>query len=617
MEIELIEIRDFLALHHPFDRLPQPLLDQLPKRISVRYLRRGSPFPPPEDEPCISLIRQGAAEFRDAEGHLQDHLAEGELCITSCSREETTRVGVTSEDTLVYQIPCSYVDSLKQDNPAFRELLDKSREERLRAASQQAVSSSARSESFNAPVRTLLRSQPIYIAPQATIQQAAARMSEARVSSLLVMEGELLAGIVTLRDMRSRCLAVGLPYDRPVAEIMTTEVETIDADAPSFQAALTMSRLNLHHLPVTDGQRILGLVSSSDLVRRQSTSPVYLVSDIHKAADIATMVRIAQRIPELQLDLAHAGTKASQIAQAVSAVTDALTKRLLQLAEAELGAPPVPYVWVAGGSQARREQTARTDQDNALILDDRFQPEHDEYFAALAKFVCDGLNACGYVYCPGDVMATNPEWRQPQSVWRGYFRRWIDTPQPKALMLASVFFDLRAIAGDSGLLATLMQEVLQKTKGNGIFLAYMISNALKHRPPLGFFRNLVMIRGGEHDKTLDLKHTGLVPIVDLARVQALAAGSPKLDTMQRLQVAVGSGVLSSESATSMVDAYEYLATLRIQHQTRRILAGLEPDNFLPPEDLSALERGHLKDVFGLIATVQESLGQRYQSGRFV
>ena len=276
-------------------------------------------------------------------------------------------------------------------------------------------------------------------------------------------------------------------------------------------------------------------------------------------------------------------------------------------------APPVDYVWVAAGSQARNEQTAKSDQDNCLVLDNRYDPaQHGAYFKELARFVCDGLDACGYIYCPGEMMAMTDQWRQPQRVWADYFARWTSTPDPKALMLTCVFFDLRAVHGQSALLDDLRRDVLQRTQGNSLFLAHMVGNALQHQPPLGLFKGIATIRSGEHKGTVDLKHTGVVPIVDLARVYALAGGDNAVNTHDRLVGAAAGGAISEQSARDLRDALEFLAFTRIQHQARQITAGDKPDNYLRLDDLSNFERTQLKDAFTVVQSLQNVLSHRYR-----
>ncbi len=423
--------------------------------------------------------------------------------------------------------------------------------------------------------------------------------------------------MITDRDLRSRCLAAGVAPTQAVADIMTTDVHTISSSTLGFEALMRMTELNVHHLPVVDSRRAIGMVSTTDLIRHESANTVYLASDVSKASSVEALTNISRKLPELQIQLVLAGATARHVGEAVSTVNDAITRRLLQLAEQELGVPPAHYAWVTGGSHARREQTSHSDQDNALILSDALAPNDDTYFKSLARFVNDGLNACGFVYCPGDVMASNAQWRQPRATWRRYFDDWIDEPEPMALMLSSVFFDLRLVHGDATLLESLQEENLQKSRANGIFLAHMVGNALKHRPPLGFFRNIVLIRGGDHDKTFDIKHRGIVPVVDLGRVYALAEGRSEVNTVERLQAVAATQTVSSEGARNLEDAYDFIATLRVRHQEQQLRAGELADNFVAPGELSTLERSQLKDAFEVIATMQQTLEQRYAAGRLV
>lgn len=621
MDIELIEIRDFLANHPPFNALPPETLDRLPKQLMVRYLRRGSVFPP-EDEPSpvLYILRRGAIELRDRSGDLIGKLAEGDTAPNLCDdrRLQRSMLGTLSEDSLIYLLPCEVLGKLRAEHPDFAAHFEQSVSERLRNAIDLVKDRGNLSSTslMTVRVRDLIGDHLVSASPEVSIEQAARIMSEARCSSLIILEDGHLKGLLTVRDLRDRCLAAGLSPQRPVSEIMSQKLHTTTADTLGFQALITMSRLNVHHLPVIRDGEVAGVISTSDLVRFQSANSVYLVGDIRKAEDLKTLVATADKIPELQIHLVASGGTADQVGQAITAVTDAINLRLLELAEAELGPPPFPYCWLVGGSQARREQSAHSDQDNALLLAEAPNAEQDAYFQSLATLVTDGMNACGFIHCPGDVMASNPKWRQPLARWRSYFADWIERPQPQALLNASVFFDLRALHDPDHLFPALQREILHKTSENRIFIAHMAANAIKHRPPLGFFRNFVLIRGGDHDQTFDLKLRGTVPIIDIARVHALSAGIPEVNSLERLQMVAGSAALSRDGAANLTDALEFIGTLRVRHQAEQLRAGIEADNFLSPDSLSALERGHMKDAFAVIASLQETLGQRYQTGRF-
>jgi CBS domain-containing protein len=243
------------------------------------------------------------------------------------------------------------------------------------------------------------------------------------------------------------------------------------------------------------------------------------------------------------------------------------------------------------------------------MLDDAVTEADMPYFAELAKFVSDGLDAAGYFYCPGDMMATNPRWCQPVHVWRSYFHRWIETPNPEAQMLASVMFDLRPIGGTTALFADLQRETLDAAARNSIFVAHMVSNSLKHIPPLGLLRGFATLRSGEHKNRIDMKLNGVVPVVDLGRIYALRGQLGMVNTRARVQAAHDTGLISQSGGRDLLDAYDLIAQTRLEHQATLIRAGGRPDNFMSPNVLSEFERSHLRDAFVVVRTMQSAATQ--------
>lgn len=623
MEVELVEIREFLQRCAPFDRLPDSVLNQLPRLLTIEYLRRGTEFPPParSDSEHAIIVRTGAVELRDRDGNLVDKLGECDVYAGSCGDNggEPALQGHTVEDSLIYVLPCERFRALQQSYPDFDDHFHESIRVRLRQAVRGLSPPDVASGGlFQVRVGDLISRAPVRAGPSINIREAASLMTEQRVSALLVMDGEHLLGLVTDRDLRSRCIAAGLDAAQPVSEIMTRRLHSISAAATGFEALMTMARLNIHHLPVMDRGTVGGLISNTDLIRQQSSTALHLADEIRKCDSVAAIQQVCLGLREMQVRLVAAGTGPFHLGQLVSAVADAATRQLLQLAERQLGPAPAPYAWLAVASQARQEQTAHSDQDNGLLLADEYDPErHGAYFLTLANFVNDGLNRCGLRYCPGEVMARNGQWRQPLRVWRRYYFDWIDQPSRKAVMLSANFFDVRPVAGETALFQQLHEEVLHRVRDNQIFIAHLVQMAVENKPPLGFFRNLVLSRGGEHGHTLDLKLGGLVPIVDLARIYALASGCAAVNSHERLRATAGSAILSQDGAANLQDALALIGTLRARHQVKQIRAGLEPDNFVPPEELTARERGHLKDAFAAIRTLQNVLAERYQSERFL
>jgi CBS domain-containing protein len=370
-----------------------------------------------------------------------------------------------------------------------------------------------------------------------------------------------------------------------------------------------MIEKNISHIPIMADKKIVGIITKTDLTRFQADTSANLVYEITNSNTIAELKNTASRIPQLLVNLVGSGNRHDIVTRLITDIGDTITRKLLKIAEDKLGAPPVPYLWLACGSQGRQEQTGISDQDNCLILDDSIQEADLTYFEKLAQLVSDGLNECGYYYCPGDMMATNPRWRQPLSLWRGYFKKWITNPDKEAQMLASVMFDLRPIGGTTSLFENLQEEVLEKASQNSIFTAHMISNSITHIPPLGLLRGFATLKSGEHKHHIDMKHNGVIPIVDLGRIYALQHQLKQVNTRARLIAAIDTGVISKSGGNDLLDAYDLIAETRLRHQARQINNGKKPDNYMRPTVLSEFERSHLRNAFVVVRTMQAAITQ--------
>lgn len=610
MNIELLEIQDFLAAHPPFDELPDDVLEQVTRSLLIRYLRRGASFPPAAEESFCYVVRQGLIDLHDLHGKLIEKISEGDLFTAQCG-QATSISGEASEDTLLYQLPCHLFNKLKTEHAAFDAHFSAVLKQNYQPQAEE-----SKPVKLEIAVRQLIQKAPFSITPQHTILQAAELMLDKHLACLPVVAEDKLVGVVTDRDISRRCVIEQRSRQSPVAEIMTQNPYTVRADQSVIEALMTMTQFNVRHLPVMENDKLIGLVSSNDLLRLHTTTATKLVRMIHIANSVEELATLSQKIPALQQQLVNNNLTCYRVGQIISSVADALTQRLIHFAEQSLGPAPIEYAWLAVGSLARQELSSHSDQDNALLLSNDYDAQqHGQYFESLAKVVNDGLDACGFYYCPGDVMASNSQWRQPMKVWRQYFTDWIKTPTPKDIMLACNFFDLRVIAGKTALLDELMEPVIAMAKDDHIFLAHLAADALRNRPPLGFFRQFVLVNDKEHHDSFDIKLGGVLPITTLARLFALTAGSRKVNTFERLQDAARTPALSQEGSTDLSDALKFINTLRLRHQISQYNRQEAMDNFVPPSELSHLERQALKEAFAVISDMHKALQQRYQMSR--
>ena len=615
LDVELSEIRDFLAQHEPFDGLPPSVLEELPTVMTVEYFRRGSRLiARGRDNHHLYILRSGAADVHDAQGSLVDRGGAGSCfgSITITQGNPSTFDVTAIEDCLALLLPADEFRMLCAEHPEVAAFFDAQRASRMRGAVESLHLSTTGSAILKTRVRDLVTRAPVAVTAAATVRDAARVMAEQGVSSLLVMDGERLSGIVTDRDLRTRVLAAGVDPAVAVTEVMTTDPVTGDIDALAFEVLLEMVGRHIHHLPVLDATaRPVGLVTTTDLLRLEQANPVYLAGDIAKQTDVAGVALVSSRLPQVVQSLVEQDASADDIGRVVTAVGDAVERRLLALAEADLGPPPAPYCWVALGSRARLEQALAADQDNAIILDDAVRPEDLGWFEALARRVTDDLATCGYPRCPGDVMATNPRWRQPLKTWRKEFSSWLTQPVPDAVLGASIFFDMRPVHGDHSLHARLQRHVLATSPGSLVFLAQLTKQATRNEPPLGFFRGFVLEKAGDHKDTLDIKRGGVGAVVELARVHALSIGTPALNTQARIEAVRAAGILADERAHDLRDAFEFISYVRLRHQAAQVRRGEPTDNFVRPDDLSSFDKRHLREAFAIVRSAQSVLGHRF------
>jgi CBS domain-containing protein len=421
-------------------------------------------------------------------------------------------------------------------------------------------------------------------------------MHEALIGSVLVADDP--PGIVTDRDLRGRVLAVGLGPETPVRQVMTRPLKTLDSDAPVFMALQLMLEEHIHHLALVEEGKIIGVISSTDLLRHEATGAFYLRRTLDSVENPAALAHYSREVAGMVQTLFRGGLGAVQIGQIVSSLNDALVKRLVSLAEQALGTPPTDFAWIVFGSEGRLEQTLLTDQDNALIYGEESEAAR-AYFKLLGERVVNGLIQVGFPPCAGDFMATR--WCKPLEQWRRLFAGWVRTPEPQALLEAAIFFDFRPVAGSLSLAP--LEDILAAAETEKLFIAQAAQEALRWGPPLGFFNRIRIDHG-----MVDLKKGGIGPIVNLARVAALAAGSRERSTLERLAVAGKSGgILKSEDTAVLAETFQFLLHLRLRQQLAALQTNQTIDHKVRLDALSALEHRHLREAFVTIQQVQDDV----------
>ncbi|MBI5572235.1 MAG: cyclic nucleotide-binding domain-containing protein [Desulfomonile tiedjei] len=625
-------VLDFFRRILPFSELSAATLADLAKQCVIAHYPKGSIILRQDltEVTHLHIIQKGGVKeyiaSDDTMVSLKDFSGEGgsfgALPIFSGKRADFNVEAV--EDTFCFLIKKEAFLEVVRNNPRFgKYYLEAFSEDTVGAVYSELREATVRSRGedafylFNLRVRDVINTLPETVSGRETVQQVGLRMAHLRVDWLLVKdETGSVVGTVADRDLRTKVVAEGLDYDTPVVEIMTPSFRTIPAQATCFDALLRMMREQVDHLVVEHRKAIVGVISAHDIIVYQGAAFLYPIRDIESQRRISGLYAVSQRLPMVVRTLLTEGARANNVTKVITLFNDNLLSRLLRLLTDEIGPAPVSFCWLNLGSEGRKEQTFKTDQDNALVYED---PQNgidpydvEEYFRTFADKAVEHLQACGYPRCKQKFMASNPRWRQSYSVWKGYFEEWLLHPIPPEVGLARIFFDLRPCHGNAALGESLREYITVHARGNDRFLRYLAGDCLLASPPLSFMGDFIVEKDGKKSEGLDLKVRGLSPFVNFARVMALRYGISETETLARLKGLTEDGHLSQALYADAREAYEFQVQLTLVHQLKMLEAGLDPDCFIRPVVLSDLERKTLKETFAvidrLLEQVQETFG---------
>jgi len=621
---------DFLRRHPPFDRMEAEALHFLGERLATAFYPADSEILMPEDGPpsFFYIVYRGKVQARQVGGvavteYATLTLGPGEgfpIGAISAGRPSTNGY-LAVEDTYCFQLPAADFLHLQEISPSFQlfctryiaSLLNQSREQLQIQFSQRA----AEQQTMTTSLSSLVKKAPVFVPPGLSTRTALEKMVEAGVGCMAVAgDDDKPVGVLTQSDILKRIVLPGFDLARPIADVMTAPPHTLGSNASAYDAALEMATHGVRHILVVDAEnKLKGVISERDLFALQRIGLRQIRSSIESAADVQALQRASQDIRQLALNLLAQGIGAEQLTQFISALNDALTRRIIELNLDRHDLYGVEYAWLAFGSEGRHEQTLSTDQDNGIIYVLPEWADKEPLKLRLLEFARDvnnDLASCGFPLCTGNIMASNPDLCLTIDEWRERFGTWIREPHPEALLNATIFFDFRVLFGDEKLAYKLRHWLLSMTGGNPAFLKAMATNALDVSPPLGKIRDFVIDDDPKYPGTIDLKKFGARLFVDAARVLALRTGVEATSTVQRLRQGGGRIGMPAEELAAMADGFHFIQLLRLRHQHLDTDHGAPGDNRVKPDDLNELDRRILKEAFRQARKIQLRLKLDYQ-----
>ena len=619
----------FLQRFPPFNQMENTHLAYLVEQCQLRFYAPGESIIRPTDGPVehFYIVKQGRVVGERTHVGREEAQTTFEITAGECFPlaallgERATRTEHrAAEDTFCLQLNKLAFIKLFGLSDEFRDfalrgvssLLDKVNQQ----VQQKAAETLGTQYSLNTRLGELAMRHPVTCAPTVALREAVRLMHEQQVGSIVIVdEHKSPLGIFTLRDLR-QVVANGIEDFAQAIELhMTPDPFYLSPDNSAFDAAIAMTERHIAHVCLVKDQRLCGVVSERDLFSLQRVDLVHLARTIRHAPRLDTLINLRGEIGQLvERMLAH-GASSTQITHIITQLNDHTVCRVIELVLADKGDPGVPFTWLCFGSEGRREQTLHTDQDNGILFearDDTQAAEIRQRLLPIAQQINQHLAACGFTLCKGNIMAGNPDLCLSRAQWARRFAAFIREATPENLLASTIYFDLRVVWGDEQGCEQLRRGMLGQVADNRLFQRMMADNALRHRPPVGRFREFVLERKGGDKATLDLKIQGLTPFVDGARLLALANGVEANNTLERLRQLVALHVIEPLDGAAYEEAYHFIQQTRMQQHQLQTRENRAYSNRVDPDSLNQLDRRILREALRQAQRLQSSLALRYQ-----
>lgn len=638
-----IRFYNFLSVHTPFNFVSKPDLLEVCEKINMRYVTKDEVIfhEGGTTGHVFYVVNKGLIELFQT---IENEKKIFELCdegdsfgvIAMFAKTPYRLSAKATEDSLLLEVPWNIFSKLIERNSKLALFFASGFATGIQSIRSSIQDSDNARRHFTAEHNkihsTTFKNEDIFeidpkkdvltCSPDVTIKEVAEMMTKKRIGSIIVVDdNKMPLGIVTNVDFRKK-IGTGLfLISEKISKLMTPDVVTVRDGLNVSTLIVQMMKRNIRHLCVTeDGTPltpIKGIVSEHDILLLYGNNPAVLLKEILQSKDTKNLPSIRNRAEELIKQYIHQEVSISFITDIISEINDAIIQRAIHSAETVLGErglirPPLRFTWLSLGSEGRSEQLLRTDQDNAIIYedpDDSMKEIAHEYFLNLGKFVCDTLNECGFEYCPGEIMASNPKYCLPVSEWKKLFAGWIEIPEEEALMHTAIFFDFRSVYGDKHLADDLEKFIHDVVQRNSLFLPFLANNALKNPPPLSFFRSMILEHTGEHKNQFDIKARAMMPLADAARVLALQYNYlEETNTQKRFLKAAEIDVTNEQLYKETAMVYEIL----IRTRTKNGLEHNDSGRYIDPAHLNKLERQIFRSAFQTIEEIQKVLKVRFQ-----
>ncbi len=607
--------RDFLSQITPFDLLDEVTLFGLADAMNVAYLPELSKlnFEDASQAGYLYIIIKGRVAELQEEAIVSHYSVRGFFGDSEIlGKANKTTVYEMLEETIAYKLSAKLFMKAFEENSKFSRFFSASIVDKLNRI-HKSIQSAASTEVMMDTVCSAHIQNYVGVDEHASLLQVSQKMVEVRSDACLVEFDDGTVGIVTSSDVL-KCVATEphelLSSPEVLNRIANKPVHSIHEFDYLFNALLKMTRYQIDRLVVRSDDGFTGFLHQKDLMSMFANQSGLVLLKVDQADSIDDLIQVGPQIDQLIHSLNRKGIKTHYIAKLVNELHRKMIYKLIEfLLPKALNDKVCIFVM---GSEGRSEQVIRTDQDNALIYKDGISEQDLSLLDAFAARFDETMQQIGFPPCPGNIMLSNPEWRQSQSDFKAKVDQWFKKPSDENFMYASILLDGETVYGVESWLNEVKAVLRKSQEDYPVFLRHFAIGVLQFNTPIGFFGGLITDNEDKEHNHIDIKKGGIFPIVHGVRCYALEAGVEQTNTHWRIKALMDKGIFTKEFGIELGETLNYLNTLRLESMLHQISEGKElPNNKVKLSDLSHMQQDVLKQSFGVVDAFKKRVTQHF------
>lgn len=600
--MSILEQKTFISHIPPFDKLQESELQTVADAMDIAYFKKGEyVIRQGTSSDALYIIIKGIVQETHDDELVSVYVAQDSFDAMSLLDGTSKNDFIAQEELICYVLPKKLFLNFILKNNAVKAFYSQDLSNRLNSVIEQRNNKELASFMV-AKIQDIYLQPPIFVTAESSVYDAVQIMTNQK-SSVILVKADQGIGIVTDKNIRDYVVLQRYSIDNSIAKIASYNLISLKRDDFLLDALLLMLRNSIKHLLIKQNNEIIGVLEQIDLLSYLSNHTRLVAVQIDRAQNKAQLKLASKNMTNMIKAFNANGMKIKQLMQWVTELNQQVFKKLYAFI-----APPALLensCLIVMGSEGRGEQILKTDQDNAIILRDGFVCEDlDKITQELTETLID----FGYPACLGNIMVNNNYWCRTLQGFKDQIFQWVI--EFKSPLELAIFCDAKAVAGDASLLDEAKQYLYQRLQDNQTFLSYFAKPTLAFETPLSLFATFIVDKYNKNQ--LDIKKGGIFPIVHGVRSLALEHKIAHLNTIERIKHLTEKGVFDKVFATDLIEAFDFMISLRLEFELEEMKQGEVYDNYIQPTKLNKLERDLLKDSLKIVNDFKKFINYHFK-----